>query len=463
MKCQNMTIETVCENIFKIEKKLHLFEKQIQGVYFWKIIRFELSEAILKHLGLALSARNKEFNSAIDKIKAFYPKVKNTYLHSVYSRSSKIDTLVLEHGRKVLIKDKYIDVYTKYIVEVLQRKNINYEIVDNPYLGQHYHLPSPERSYFENATIGFLIKKFLLKIKLTNEEKKLIQNIIDTIKNTFNVHIDIEQMIKQRLNTFKARKMQYKRMLKKRAVKKVYLVVSYVHGALIAACQELNVECIELQHGVMNRYHLGYSFPHNKKVPYFPDKLELFGKYWQDITPLPLENVTMKVLGYPYLNDTLKVFNDLEKKEKQIVFLSCGVELATLAYNFAKQNNSYTIIHKLHPVEFEVWKQAYPVLLEAIKLPNFQIVENEKHLYSILKVSSYAIGVNSTAIYESLLLDCKVILVELPGMREYMQKLLDLNIAKSACTVIDIEKAIKQDNFATVNHNYFFKEKVDFN
>lgn len=458
-----MTVEKVCELIFEIEKEQNLFDQKIQGVNFWKLVRFVLYRILLERLNLVQTAHTKEFNSAWDKFKVLYPMIKNTYLHSVFSRNSNVDILVIEHGRKVLIKDEYIDIYTKYKVDELEKSNASYEIVDRPYLGKHYHKPSENRSYFQDITIGYLIKNFLIKEKFTNNEEEQLEDLELKLKNIFGVQVGLKALVQKRINLFKIKKTQYKKMLKKRKVKKVYLVVSYGHESLIAACQELNIECIELQHGTMNRYHLGYSFPYNIGVPYFPNKLELFGKYWQDITPIPLSSVDIKITGYPYLYDTFKLFENIERNKKQVVFLSqgtCGVELANMAYEFARQNSEYKVIHKLHPGEFYRWKEKYLILLEAIKLDNFEIVENEKHLYNILKQSNYVVGVNSTAIYESLLLECKVILLDLPGMKEYMQSLLDLGIAKKALNIEDIINQIEKDDFIKSDNDYFFRNNV---
>lgn len=456
-----LTVKEVSESIFQIEKELNLLSKQIQGVYFWKLVRFGLYRSLQSKLSLIQETVHEKELSFIDKIKAVFPRMKNTYLNSVFSRTSQVDVLVVEHGRKVLVEDGYIDIYTKYKIEELESKNINYETVDRLYQGKHYHKASKDRSYFENITIGFLLKKLLTKINLNSKEKKLIQSIEAKIQLLLDIDIKIEGIIQKSINVFKLKKEQYRKMLQKRGVKQVYIVVSYTHGALIAACQELGIECIEIQHGTIREVHLGYSFPNDRKVPYFPDKLELFGKYWQDITPLPLESKNILIKGYPYLYDTINLFKDVERKDNQMLFLSQGTigpELAKIAYNFAKENKNYMIVYKLHPGEFERWRQDYHILLEAVQLHNFEIIQNEKHLYYIMKESKYVVGVNSTSIFESLPLDCKIILVDLPGMSETMQKLIEIGVAKKASSGEEIKIAIEDNNFVEVNSDYFFKD-----
>lgn len=458
-----MQVFEVAEKLFILEKQLNLFEQKVQGVYFWKLVRFRLYTKLLEYLQLSQTAHIQEYNSMLDKVKALFPKIKNTYFHSVFSRSNTVDILIIEHGRKVLTDENYVDIYTDHKVKELKSEKRRFEIVDRPYLGKHYNKPSKDRSYAESITVTYLLQKYFKTTILTPDESKLIENIEKELFATFGFSKNLKRLIGDSVKLFKLKKEQYERMLLKRGIKQVYLVVSYTHEALIAACKDLGIECIEIQHGTMSRYHLGYSFPYNSFIHYFPDKIELFGKYWQDYTPLPLNSEKISIKGYTYLFDTWKKFREVNKNKNQVVFLSQGTngeKLAQFAYMFANKYNECKIIYKLHPGEFGRWRTSYPVLKQALKLNNFELIENKRNLYHILQESSFVVGVYSTAIYESLTLGCKVILIDLPGVKEHMQPLLDLHIAKKVSTIDEMKETMQQDEFGTVEKDYFFKEQV---
>jgi hypothetical protein len=238
------------------------------------------------------------------------------------------------------------------------------------------------------------------------------------------------------------------------------LVCSYGKEALIAACKNNNVKCIEIQHGTISKYHLGYSFPNNKEVPYFPDEMYMFGKYWYESTPVPLTEEKITYYGYPYMEERIKEYKNNKKKKNQILFISQGTignKLSETAYEFAKDNKEYNIIYKLHPGEYNRWRNDYDNLIKAEKLDNFKVIDNNKiNLYKLLSESEFLIGVYSTAIYEGLIMDCKLILINLPGI-DYMDYLIATQKIKIAYSCKDIKKIIKENKFASINKNYFFK------
>ncbi len=457
---EGMKASEIAERLFEIEKELDLFNQQIQGIYFWKLVRFEVFIQLSQILGVYEQAHTKEFDSIFEKIIAVVPKIKNTYLHSVFVRSSQIDILVIEHGRKVLIDNEYVDIYTENKIKDLDRTDKNYEIVDRPYLGKHYHKPSKNRSYFENITINSLLQIFLLKIKFTQDEEKFIKTIEDKVKEVFDVKIGLTVHIQKSITIFKSKKAQYQKMLKRRAVKQVFLVVSYGLEAFIAACQEIGVECIELQHGTMNYYHVGYSFPHNEKIAYFPDKLELFGKYWQDSTPLPLKSEDISIVGYPYLNKMLIKYKNFKKEKNRVLFISQGTvatQMSKIALELAEENSNIEVYYKLHPGEFGRWKTEYKYLQKTARPENLHVIENEIHLYELMATSEFLVGVYSTAIFEGLTLQCKTILLDLPGV-EFLEYLIRKDIVKVARSKEDLVKLMQKDDFKKIDRDYFFKE-----
>ncbi|TYB33017.1 MAG: hypothetical protein FXF49_08445 [Flexistipes sinusarabici] len=440
-----------------------MFNQKIQGVYFWKLIRIKIFLDIATELVNYGQPHTIPKQNIINTLGDLFYMIFNSYIHGVYSRKNKKEILIFESGRKTFVENNYIDIYISDIVEELKKSNSSYEIVDKPVLRKrHFNKSSGERSYYEHMFLSYVFKRIMPSKKLSSKEKRIIRDIEVELKNSFSINFKLHSYIKNQIKIFKLDKTFYVKLLKKRGVKKVFLVCSYGKEALIQACKEKGIECIELQHGTMGRYHLGYSFPIKIKVPYFPDKIYVFGKFWYDTTPLPLNKNNIIIKGNFYFNNLLKKYKELPKINNQIVFISqgtIGYQLSIIAFEFAMKYIDFHVIFKLHPGEFGRWQNEYPRLCKAIKLKNFTLIDNQKRsLHEVLAKSQYQVGVSSTAIFEGLALSCKTIIVSLPGY-EYMDYLLHKNFAVLARNSKEILLQIQKNNFVNVDIDYYFSNK----
>lgn len=453
-----LSVKEVCEKIWDIEEKCDLFNKEIKGVYFWKLIRMPLYYEITKKIDLYDQAHTQTSQSFIDKLLYLPKALYNTHFHGTIKRNSQRDYLIFEHSRKVKVDGEYIDKYTHYLKDDLEDNS--YEIIDKPHLRKHYNKPSANRSYFEHFSIIDYIKRNFFALKFDKEDQNLVSRIQTDLENVFKIKLNLLEQIEYLITHFKNEVKYYDKLFKKRKPKKVFLVVSYGNEALVYSCQKNNIPVIEIQHGTMSKYHLGYSFPNNNNIRYFPDRLYLFGQYWFDSTPLPLKDNETENYGFPYLEKRLSDYKSITANKNQIVFVSQGVlgrKLSELAYQFAKKNKKYHIVYKLHPGEYERWKNEYKELNLAEKLNNFKVIDHEHvNLYELFAKSEYQVGVFSTAIYEGLTLNCKTVLLDLPGV-EYMEYSIGENIVKFAQNNDELSEIIRKDNFEqNYNKDYFF-------
>jgi hypothetical protein len=252
---------------------------------------------------------------------------------------------------------------------------------------------------------------------------------------------------------------KYSLLFKKKDIKELYLVCSHGKEGIIKAAKDLNVKVSEFQHGTMTKYHMGYSFPNNPHIPYFPDEILLFGEFWSDSTPLPLEKSALKFVGYEDFNQKIRLHKDIKKKNK-ITFISqwtVGQDMIKKAIEVAKDHLEYKIIYRLHPSEYEN-KQFYLNKIKESKLDNLEIGCIKKTVLEEIADSKYVIGVYSTAIYEALALNCKVMLLSFYGI-EYMGYLIDNNYVQR----INLNEKINLDNInlKSIGSEYFFGEKND--
>jgi CDP-glycerol glycerophosphotransferase (TagB/SpsB family) len=91
--------------------------------------------------------------------------------------------------------------------------------------------------------------------------------------------------------------------------------------------------------------------------------------------------------------------------------------------------HEYEIIYKLHPGEYDRW-QTYNSLLKLKEYKNITIIDNNNiPLYQLLAESKFLVGAYSTVIFESLSFNCKIIIVDIPGI-EHVRSLVDSGKAK---------------------------------
>ena len=245
----------------------------------------------------------------------------------------------------------------------------------------------------------------------------------------------------------------------------VFVVVSYENLAIVAAAKSLGIEVIELQHGTITDYHLGYSYPKktrlNGEIPYFPDKILTFGNYWINEETCPISNDNIVPIGFSYFEAQSKDYINIEAIDNQILFISQGVigkYLAQIAFEFANSQKDFKIIYKLHPGEYATWRENYPELVEASSFDNFEVIDNsEIPLYKLMAESSYQIGAFSTAIYEGLMFNCKTFIVDVPGV-EYLNDLIEKNYVFKIKNVYDLIDNFTEFEPTSYDKNFFFKK-----
>jgi hypothetical protein len=228
---------------------------------------------------------------------------------------------------------------------------------------------------------------------------------------------------------------------------------------MIEVAKALEIPVVELQHGVINKYHKGYSYPGDREKEAFPDYLLTFGEYWNNIEyPIPDEKVI--VTGYPYFDMMKKKFEDVEEKN-QILFISQGTigeKLSQFAVELSKQIEDYEIVYKLHPGEFSNWQERYPWLEES----EIEVLTNEKQLYQLFAESKIQVGVYSTAIYEGLGFNLKTFLVDLPGI-ETMERLLDKKCCRKMNSAEELMENMEDEGDPEVDIEEFFKPNAKEN
>ena len=484
------TVKEICQNIWALEEKYELNHKEIQGCYPWQLIRMYLYYEITRKTNVFESAQQSSL-SLFDKINSFLPFLKNSILSNPLSGNEEIDVLIFDHPRKVMFQGEYQDIYSYFLKDILNEMGRTFETIESPYLNQHFrnkeNIKENHVKFNDRILLGSFIHKTMNRGKLpfTEEERQLINTVKGELESIFKIEIDLFKIMEDHILNFRHDYEKYIELLQKRNPKCVFLVVAYENKALVAACKKMNIEIIELQHGTISPYHLGYSYPENTMklndeimpIEYFPDKILSFGDYWKNASYYPIEPEKIISMGFPYFEENSETYMGMMEEElnqgtddKQILFISQGVigkYLSKLAYETAEnindENNhtqNYQFIYKLHPGEYGTWQENYDFLNKAVnEFGNFIVIdESQPPLYELFAKSNYQVGAFSTAIYEGLAFNCKTFIIDVPGV-EYLDDLIEKDIVKKVKNSEELINYLKEEkiNLKDYNKDYFFK------
>ncbi len=454
------TVKRIFEEICRVEEEYRLFEKKIDGIYIWKLIRYYVFLELTKKHKIIDNPHptQKEYsNRYIWLMKHFI----NGTINGPLTGKGGYDTILFTHPRKVTTDDgRLIDIYSDHIEERWKKEGRNYLVIEKPYHGNFMHQASKTVRHNETLSL-FTLKNYL-------KPKKNVVFSVNKLKHIANIPIEnIEVLsnehISRIIHGFKREYHYSIKLLSRHKPKSIYMVDAPFRNPLIAAATDLEIETIEIQHGEISPFNLAYNYPGHKKIPYFPSHMILWGKFWYNPSRMPIEEKNIIYGGYPFLDREIEKYSHIKRGGSRILFLSqgkIGKSLSKIALEFANKYKEYKVIYRLHPSEVEQWKTLYPNLYSySMKNDNITIETKDNNpLHKSFAQSKVVVGVNSTALIESLAANCKLILIDLPGV-EYFQSLVDKKLVKKVNNSEQLAKVIKEEGKQkNIDRNYFFKE-----
>jgi len=442
-----MSLKEINKKFLNIEDGLDLFDRKINGVYFWERIRMRVYTYILEECGTVGQAYPTIKTTYTKRVKKAVRLIKDFLSPSSHFISQKEILFWGAHRRKIQMDEKWWDIYCDPIIENLNRP---YLYIESYYLGNHLVPARTENIHY----LDFLYDLAAIRCKLgtvrvsfTREEKALLKDILHEIYDKLKVRISLEDMVRIDLLIRESRLPLYTTLLTKVNPRIVIVVCSYGKETFIEACKNLNIPVVELQHGVINEYHLGYAYPGVRRIKRtFPDYFFAFGDFWKDSVEFPIGKDRIFSVGYPYLEREVEKYINVQKKE-QLLFISQGTigkELSKFAVELSKTNQiSQKIIYKLHPGEYDRWQREYPWLEDA----EIEVLDDDRiPLYRLFAESKIQIGVYSTSVYEGLAFGNKTYLFNLPGI-EYMEYLIKNQYAKVVFSIDELIALIKEEKY----------------
>lgn len=407
-----MKTSKIISLILKAEKDSGVFNlKHKKKHLVWPFYRMYFFYSFLKQktdIGEG-GASSKEIN--ISRLLDFLVLLKNSKINRLFIPQKK-DNLIISSQR-------FVDGNEIYTKEIKKVNNGNF--LELSFSNRFVFKKGPIYLDFIKISLK-LISKFSHFILKTPNEVKHFFSLVEANKSCEN------QYRRYRIE-YSCWYLVYDFLIKIQKPKKIFLIGGVYLSPLIAVAEKYNIEVIEIQHGVINSFHLAYHFPGEIRDTFFPHKLLLLSDYWKTKAMYPIGTELINV-G----NDYFFVNSKKEKDKKAILIIGDGIlynQLITflnLNLNLLIDSN-FKITYKLHPNEVPQWKKRYSALKLLHETEKIRVIGNELPIANLIENSEIVFGVNSTSIYESVDAGCKTFVLDLQSS-DYFNDLVNDNVVK---------------------------------
>lgn len=470
-----ISIQQICECFWEIEAKYSLLAWEVNGIFPWPLVRMQLYYSITQKLGLfgaphpALKAQSAAARAKVSKLAGYWGALERrvdsiqllrkpiSKINDTIDRLSKFTRYgnkqpryaLLMATRRVNGSEPYTDALRRELGDraLLLDRALDGKPLDGAY--DFISLQSKFQSRYkrpEHALFAY-------------EHRLLCAKIRHEIFQRLGVDVgDLATICQRRVADFIPVAAGFKDFFAKNPISILFLTNAYslntsaaLHGARLSGAH-----IVELQHGFISPYHLGYSWPGRPEVPYRPDELWCFGDFWHESTQLPGQT-RARAIGAPYVHELAKAAKG-GRQENLVVFTSQGVigrRLFDMALETARRRLDKRIVFRLHPSESLA---DYEAALQDVGSPpaNFEISHRTPNIFALLATTAIQVGAFSTTLFEGMSLGCRTVVLDLPGL-EYMRPAIERGDVLFVRDVDELVEKLDTAPLATDPEYYYAK------
>ncbi len=268
--------------------------------------------------------------------------------------------------------------------------------------------------------------------RFTPAERQILTDLKASFEKRFGQSINIEKIARDVFAFELIRRRRYARLLKRHRPSVVCYADDGNQKGLITAAHRFDIPCVDFQHAQINPYNVLYNYPpqaDTSRPASWSDYVFTFGEYWHSMYQMPIK---LRAVGFPYFE--IKKAEAVshpgphyENKSRNIIIISDQFSRSMYceaALGLCRRLPDHRVFFKLRQDDFENWRDRYPA--EFSTTPNLVVVDNnDVSLYSYFAACSYAVGVNSTALYEGLAFDLVTFILREEAWYREMAPLLD--------------------------------------
>ena len=363
------------EALWRIEQDLSLLGRTAFGVFYWPLIRPRLADLLSERLGLhdlvSPRLRHSFLRRAVREIRG----LSQAFQPFITRRSAKVEAIVVTHPRKQWRGSEFVDIYSDRLLGEVG-------------LGPCLVLDSGSQSQLYQATPGRGVQNRdgMRALALLRAIVCLVPSIVASvrhyraldaaIRSEFGFGCPLSAVhLAFKIAFFKEVRRSARRLIRKSGARMLFVTGGRDTAALVAAAQDVGVEAIELQHGLLSRYHPVYHFPGRPHVPYAPDRMLTFGAFWASNIDLP-GNTHAVVVGSENLAHVRALKNGRVARRVFVVSQGAiGEKLFDIAVRAARGAPDWSFVFGPHPQES---RKAYEQRLASLpELENFSVTTSQ--------------------------------------------------------------------------------------
>lgn len=414
-----------CTTLRELRDAFERFEPEaadlrIGGLPVWEMIRFPVFAKLCSESGMYGEAHPHVPRSLIGKLRNGVNALRSATTRSAL-RSRATDVLILGHERLQRNADGlYEDPYSEAYLRDTPRSSL---FLERAYRGHHLSPRTPGTRAWYDAAHAQARRR---RVTLATGDIAKLRELERAIEEETGVEAALVGLVRNTLGYREVMTPYFERVIRRTNPRVALVAVAYLRPAFIEACRNAGVPVIEIQHGSVTDYQMGYRYAQCSPTCCYPDYLWLWGPHWRDATAYPKKTV-LREAGWPYFESFRHLAENV--KERSCLFISQGTvgrRLADIALELRRRQPDLPIHFKLHPSEWETWQDHYADLPKAgIDVAG----RGSGSLYDWLARSEYVVGGYSTALTEAVAIGCKVAVADVPGI-EYLERLIDMGIVR---------------------------------
>jgi len=397
---------------------------RFKDVDLWPLIRFRLFMQLFRNKDEVSHKRGR-----LPIIKIFI----HSLLNSAFSKKSKIKEnkymfLGSENGRRAHKNGKLYHIFFDALIE-------KYKINDYAVLELNNSVRNSEKFSQNVLSIDHLMLKNLLLAHIFYRLTPSISANLDSILSQweFNNSPFTKKQIKKLLHLayleYRINKITLKHLINRIKPKILFFTCSYCYWNNIALqyCNKVGIKTIELQHGVINKNHIGYIYRQKRSGYGVPAHFLVFG---QKEFKILKEKMSSEIIpdGNPYFQllrqsqdfDNFNLFSFWPQcNNKKIILITSQGLTGNYLINFTEEiskllNSKYIIVYRLHQNERANYNANK--FSKLLSLPNVIVQTDDRiSLPQILKNAYVHASVFSTVLEEAVAFSIPNLVIKFQG------------------------------------------------
>ena len=453
MSKKTISTKEMVERFLCVEKAYGLFDKSVNGYFFWPYMRFNVFSALQQAM-MPLSDSHPDFTHRksakgwacfgqvfVRKFRKILAYLRYNPLWAIRRRP----LLFALEPRLMPIGDRgTIPIMLEFFVE---RLTYPYAVLEYASGKEYAELPPNYRTFrpFASWIRKVFCKYFVRKKSVSDLLCRVVEGALSCVEKEFDVSLpkkNLASLATGQMTNYRIYRPVFKKYLKRLGVKCVVTSCHYhpLNMLLGEVAYEMGIRRVELQHGRVSREHIAYNLP-QKSALHTPDDLLVWGEFWKEGARnyCPLQNIV--ATGYPLFNDVRSRYpKKASGAQKHVLFISqgnVGVTLSKLAVALADAlpAESFAVRYKLHPSESRSWRSLYPWLVSS----KVNVLDNKNtSVYEELSEAAVTVGAFSTALIEGFAWGVKSLVLRDCPLSDVMQPFQKLGLVSYVSTLSEL-------------------------